>query len=79
MSETDENIEEDPDYEVSSSDENEFPAVDPPLNHQQIHCLPKMEGCHGPAPDLVTVLLMSSKWFHILGWPIRFQGWPVPP
>ncbi len=35
MSETDDNVEEDPDYEASSSDDNETPVVDPPVVSQQ--------------------------------------------
>ncbi|KAL1276900.1 hypothetical protein QQF64_023573 [Cirrhinus molitorella] len=31
VSETEDNLEEDPDYEASSSDENETPSVDPPV------------------------------------------------
>jgi len=34
VSETDDHIEEDPDYEASSSDENETPNVDPPVVSQ---------------------------------------------
>ncbi len=34
MSETDDNVEEDPDYEASSSDENKTPSVDPPIVSQ---------------------------------------------
>ncbi len=34
MSETNDNVEEDPDYEASSSDENKTPSVDPPVVSQ---------------------------------------------
>ncbi len=34
MSEIDDNVEEDPDYEASYSDENKSPSVDPPVVSQ---------------------------------------------
>lgn len=65
--ETEDNVEEDPDYEASSSDENETLSVDPlllSLNHQQTCYLPKMESYHGSSPHLQDLrLLISSKWF----------------
>ncbi len=68
VSETEDNVEEGPDYEAFSSDENETLGVDPPVvsTTRSGHVI-KTESYYGSSPHLNDkvdlVLLMSSKWF----------------
>ncbi|KAI7812972.1 hypothetical protein IRJ41_012930 [Triplophysa rosa] len=65
VSKTDDNVEEDPDYEASSSDENESPSVEPPIVTQPpVDTLPSKNGNSSG-----IILLANTIIFSVTLWP----------